>query len=52
MKLLLDETELDFSSQPGIVGLGRLNYEARQGLYVHPTLMVTSEGQALGVIDA
>ena len=52
MKLLLDKTELDFSSQPGIVGLGRLNYEARQGLYVHPTLMVTPEGQALGVIDA
>lgn len=47
-----DTTELDFSSQPGIAGLGRLNYQARQGLYVHPTLMVTPEGQALGVIDA
>jgi hypothetical protein len=41
-------TELDFSSQLGIADLGRLNYEARQGLYVHPT----PEGQALGVIDA
>jgi len=49
---LQDTTELDFSSQPGIAGLGRLNYEARQGMYVHPTLMVTPEGQALGVIDA
>ena len=49
---LQDTTELDFSSQLGIAGLGRLNYEARQGLYVHPTLMVTPEGQALGVIDA
>jgi hypothetical protein len=27
---LQDATELDFSSQPGIAGLGRLNYEARQ----------------------
>ena len=49
---LQDTTELDFSSQPGIAGLGRLNYEARQGLYVHPTLTVTPAGVALGVIDA
>ena len=27
-----DTTELDFSSQPGIAGLGRLHYEARQGV--------------------
>lgn len=47
-----DTTELDFSSQPGIAGLGRLNYEARQGFYVHPTLLVTPDGQALGVTDA
>jgi hypothetical protein len=47
-----DTTELDFSSQPGIAGLGRLNYEARQGVYVHPTLAVTPAGVALGVIDA
>jgi hypothetical protein len=49
---LQDTTELDFSSQQGIAGLGRLNYDARQGMYVHPTLMVTPDGQALGVIDA
>ena len=49
---LQDTTELDFSSQPGIAGLGRLNYEARQGLYVHPPLTVTPAGVALGVIDA
>ena len=49
---LQDTTELDFSSQPGIAGLGRLNYEARQGLYLHPTLVVTPAGVALGVIDA
>ena len=47
-----DTTELDFTSQPGIVGLGRLSYEAQHGLYVHPTLAVTPAGVALGVIDA
>ena len=47
-----DTTELDFTSQPGIAGLGRLSYEAQHGLYVHPTLVVTPEGVALGVIDA
>ena len=47
-----DTTELDFSSQPGIAGLGRLNYDARQGMYMHPTLVVTPEGAALGVTDA
>ncbi len=49
---LQDTTELDFTSQPGIVGLGRLSYAAQHGLYVHPTLVVTPEGVALGVIDA
>ena len=49
---LQDTTELDFTSQPGIAGLGRLSYEAQHGLYVHPTLVVTPEGVALGVIDA
>src|SRR5512147_3333454 len=47
-----DTTELDFSSQPSIAGLGRLNYQARQGWYLHPTLAVTPAGVALGVIDA
>jgi len=47
-----DTTELDFTSQPGIAGLGRLSYEAQHGLYLHPTLAVTPEGVALGVIDA
>lgn len=47
-----DPTELDFTSQPGIAGLGRLSYEAQHGLYVHPTLVVTAAGLALGVIDA
>ena len=43
---LQDTTELDFTSQPGIAGLGRLNYEAQHGLYVHPTLAVTPTGVA------
>jgi hypothetical protein len=49
---LQDTTELDFTSQPGIAGLGRLSYEAQHGLYVHPTLVVTPQGLALGVVDA
>ncbi|MEI2774248.1 MAG: IS4 family transposase [Candidatus Competibacter sp.] len=47
-----DTTELDFTSQPGIAGLGRLSYEAQHGLYVHPTLVVTPQGLALGGVDA
>ena len=47
-----DTTELDFTSQPGIAGLGRLSYEAQHGLYVHPTLAVTPAGLALGGLDA
>ena len=49
---LQDTTEADFTTQPGIAGLGRLSYEAQHGLYVHPTLVVTPDGVALGVIDA
>jgi hypothetical protein len=47
-----DTTELDFTTQPGIAGLGRLSYEAQHGLYLHPTLAVTPAGLALGVLDA
>src|SRR5512135_3162007 len=47
-----DSTELDFTTQPGIVGRGRLSYEAPHGMYVHPPLVVTPQGAALGVIDA
>ncbi len=31
-----DTTELDLNGQGG-KGLGPLNYEARRGMYVHPT---------------
>ena len=47
-----DTTELDFTTQPGIAGLGRLSDEAQHGLYAHPTLVVTPAGVALGVVDA
>lgn len=49
---LQDTTELDFTSQPGIAGLGRLSYERQHGMYVHPTLAVSESGVALGVLDA
>jgi hypothetical protein len=47
-----DTTELDFTGQPGIAGLGRLTYERQHGMYVHPTLAVSEDGVALGVLDA
>jgi hypothetical protein len=47
-----DTSELDYSTKGDIQGLGPLNYEARQGLYLHPTLAVTPERLCLGVIDA
>ncbi len=46
-----DTTELDFNAQE-IEGLGPLNYEARRGMYLHPTLAITPEREALGVLDA
>jgi hypothetical protein len=49
---LQDTTELDFTSQPGIAGLGRLSYERQHGMYLHPTLAVSEGGVALGLLDA
>lgn len=46
-----DTTELDFNGRQ-ISGLGPLNYEARRGMYVHPTYAVTTTREPLGVIDA
>jgi hypothetical protein len=48
---LQDTTELDFNGQQ-IEGLGRLNYTARIGMYLHPTLAVTPQREPLGVTDA
>jgi hypothetical protein len=48
---LQDTTELDFNGQE-TAGLGPLNYEARRGMYVHPTYAVTPQREPLGVLDA
>ena len=47
-----DATELDFTLQPGMVGLGRLSDETQHGMSMHPTLAVTPAGTALRVLDA
>lgn len=47
-----DSTELNYTNQPGIAGLGPLSYLRQHGLSVHPTLAVTPEGIPLGVLDA
>ena len=46
-----DTSELDYTGKTDIQGLGPLNYETRQGLYLHPTLAVTPERLCLGVLD-
>jgi hypothetical protein len=48
---LQDTTELDFNGQK-VRGLGPLNYEARRGMFVHPTYAVTPQREPLGVCDA
>ena len=48
---LQDTTELDFNGQK-INGLGRLNYDAQRGMYLHPTYAITPDREPLGVIDA
>lgn len=48
---LQDTTELDYHGQQ-IVGLGPLGYEARRGMYLHPTYVVTPEREPLGVTNA
>lgn len=46
-----DTTELDFNGQE-TDGFGPLNYEARRGMYLHPTYAVTPGREPLGVLDA
>ena len=46
-----DTSELDYTGKTDIQGLGPLNYESRQGLYLHPTLAVTPDRLCLGVLD-
>jgi hypothetical protein len=47
---LQDTTELDFTGQE-IEGMGRLSYDRQRGMYLHPTLVVTPDREALGVTD-
>jgi hypothetical protein len=44
-----DTTELNFNGQE-MAGLGPLNYEARRGMYLHPTYAVTPGREPLGVL--
>lgn len=45
-----DTTELDFNGQQ-TEGLGRLSYDMRRGMYLHPTYVVTPQRVPLGVLD-
>jgi len=46
-----DTSELDSTGKPSMQGLGPLNLETRQGLYLHPTLAVTPERLCLGLLN-
>ena len=48
---LQDTTTLDYNGQQ-IRGLGELSYPAQRGMYLHATLMISPEREALGVVDA
>ena len=45
-----DTSEIDYTGKPSMQGLGPLNRETRQGLYLHPTLAVTPERLCLGLL--
>jgi len=44
-----DTTQLDFSHHPATQGLGILSDPSHQGLFYHPTLLVTPNKVALGI---
>lgn len=46
-----DTSEIDYTGKNDIEGLGVLNYEARQGFYLHPMLAITPDRLCLGVLD-
>ena len=46
-----DTSELDYTDKSDIDGLGPLNYENRQGLYLHPMLAVTPDRLCHGVLN-
>ncbi|WP_295580051.1 IS4 family transposase [uncultured Lamprocystis sp.] len=47
-----DTSEIDSAGKPSMQGLGPLNLETRQGLYLHPTLAVTPERLCLGLLNS
>jgi hypothetical protein len=47
-----DTSEIDYTGKPSMQGLGPLNLETRQGLYLHPTLALTPDRLCLGLLDA
>ena len=46
-----DTSEIDYTGKPSMQGLGPLNLEIRQGLYLHPTLALTPDRLCLGLLD-
>ena len=46
-----DTSELDYSGQKQMRDLGPLTYEAQRGLLLHPTLAITPDRLALGVLE-
>lgn len=46
-----DTTELDFNGRRSR-GLGPLSYECQRGMYLHPTYVVSTAREPLGVLDA
>jgi hypothetical protein len=46
-----DTREIDSTGKPSMQGLGPLNWEVRQGLYVHPTRAITPDRLCLGLLD-
>lgn len=47
--LIEDTTEIDFTDKSVLQKLGRLDHVDRQGMYAHPTLAVSLEGNILGI---
>ncbi|MFK7860908.1 MAG: IS4 family transposase [Granulosicoccus sp.] len=45
-----DTSELDYTSQPQMRGLGPLGFEYQQGLLIHPTVAITPDRLTLGVL--
>lgn len=48
--VMQDSSSLDFSTRPGIAGLGTLENRRLRGILLHSGLVVTPEGQPLGIL--